>query len=344
MSTNTAMLRVTLLVSLAFHASAQMKVGCMVKHCAKESTRAALEPLFWKNSACELGCQNNFDKDKTPEKLLYQNCTTTCAVTYESEAGDAFLACAMNNNCVNFPAIPGSCPYKKEHIQADASLASLTGEWWQQRGKNALWDCYDCQHIHSMFSTNNASFCAETTSPAGTVQAPCWSYTYSYDLYLTTGGTKTFEQTWQLPSTTPKGEQIDIYYNYMGSWHNESWFILQATDNYVLLGDCSYMMDWIDVGSIVWVRPGHKLSDGENAAIKEQYKAKMGWDYEGFCSTKHGSDNSGSVCRKPAKSTIETSTGRPHKFYRAPPGQKKPFLTPDQINDIKAMLAEQIVV
>lgn len=169
---------------------------------------------------------------------------------------------------------------------------------------------------------HNATFCAQTVSPQGTVQAPCWSYTYSYDLYLATGGTKTFEQTWQLPGNVPKGDQIDIYYNYMGSWHNESWFILQATDNYVLLGDCSYMMDWINVGSIVWVRPGHKLSDAENAAIKEQYKTKLGWDYDGFCYDKHGSDNSGSVCRNPAKSTTETFPARPRIFHHAPPGQE----------------------
>jgi len=238
----------------------------------------------------------------------------------------------MAHDCLSLPAIPGHCPYKKEHIQADASLASLTGEWWQKRGKNALWDCYDCQHIHSMFLSNNASFCHQTSSPVGgTVQAPCWSYTYSYDLYLEKGGTKTFEQTWQLPATTPKGEQVDIYYQYMGSWHNESWFILKATDNYVLLGDCSYMLSWIDVGSIVWVRPGHKLTDKENADIKEQYKTKMGWDYDTFCYDKHGSDNTGSVCRNPVKTGAR---------IRAP-GQKKQFLTPDQIKDLKAKLVVQ---
>jgi len=117
----------------------------------------------------------------------------------------------------------------------------------------------------------------------------------------------------------------------MGSWHNESWFILQATDNYVLLGDCSYMLSWIDVGSIVWVRPGHKLTDKENADIKEQYKTKMGWDYDTFCYDKHGSDNTGSVCRNPVKTGAR---------IRAP-GQKKQFLTPDQIKDLKAKLVVQ---
>lgn len=330
------MLRVTLLFTLASYGSAASPIspGCVAKHCAKEAARALIDPMFYKNSACELGCQNNFDKDKTPEKLHYQNCTTTCAVTYESPAGDAFTGCGMAHGCMSLPAIPGQCPYKKEHIQPDASLASLTGEWWQHRGKNALWDCYDCQHIHSMFLSNNASFCQQTVSPRGTVQAPCWSYTYSYDLYLKTGGTKTFEQTWQLPATTPKGEQIDIYYQYMGSWHNESWFIFKATDNYVLLGDCSYMMSWIDVGSIVWVRPGHVLTDKENADIKEQYKTKFGWDYDTFCYDKHGSDNTGSVCRNPVK----TKSAR---IRRAPPGQTKQFFTPDQIKDLEAKLVVQ---
>lgn len=331
------MLRAAVISCLACYGLAQMKPGCLATHCAKEMARAILEPQFYQNSACELGCQNNFDKDLTPEKLHYQNCTTTCAVTYETPAGDAFLACAMNNKCVSFPDIPGHCPYKKEHIQADTSLASLTGEWWQHRGKNALWDCYDCQHIHSMFLSDNASFCAKTVAPGkGPVEAPCWSYTYSYDLYLTTGGTKTFEQTWQLPGNVPKGEQIDIYYNYMGSWHNESWFLLQATDNYVLLGDCSYMMSWINVGSIVWVRPSHVLTEAENAEIRSIYKTKLGWEFDDFCYDKHGTDNSGSVCRNAGAGKAETFLARPRIFHHAPPRQKKPFLTPDQIDELKS--------
>jgi len=192
-----------------------------------------------------------------------------------------------------------------------------------------------------MFLNDDATFCAETVSPKGVVTAPCWSYTYSYDLYLKTGGTKTFEQTWQLPGDVPKGDQIDIYYNYMGSWHNESWFILQATDNYVLLGDCSYMMSWIDVGSIVWVRPGHNLTDAENDAIRQQYKTKLGWDYESFCYDKHGADNSGSICRNPAPK--EKARARPRIFTHAPPGHKRPFITPDQIDEMRAQLAVQLV-
>jgi len=337
------MLRSILLASLVLCGSAQMDVGCIAKHCAMKMVKAIFHPQFLLNSMCELGCQNNFDKDTTPEKLHYQNCTTTCAVSHESEAGDAFLACAMNNFCVDFPPIPGHCPYKPEHIKKGSSLASAQGEWWQQRGKNALWDCYDCQHVHSMYMSNDTDFCAKTIFPEkGPVKAPCWAYTYSYDLYLTSGGTKTFQQTWQLPGDIPDGERIDIYYNYMGSWHNESWFILEATDNYWILGDCSYMMDWIDVGSILWVRPGYVLSDAENAHIKSVYKNTVGFDYDTFCYDKHEYVN-GCTDPKKMKSGVRYQAP-PRRHYQGRPGQKKPFMHPDMIKAELAKLGSQVVV
>ena len=44
-------------------------------------------------------------------------------------------------------------------------------------------------------------------------------------------------QVWQLLSDTPLGAPIDIYYSYVGSLHNETWYILitilEATDRYV---------------------------------------------------------------------------------------------------------------
>jgi len=269
-----------------------MNFKCIAKNCAGPMAKAAINPTFWKSSKCELGCNDVYDNDVTPEKLEYQNCTTICALTYESPAGDEFLACAMDNHCVSFPPIPGECPMPE--IRPDLSLATMEGEWWQHRGKNALWDCYPCQHVHSMFLVDDDEWCGQTNSPAGgPVQAPCWNYTYSYDLFVeddgSNGGTKYFGQSWQLPGNIPEGEQIDIYYNYMGSYHNETWFLLDAVeDKYILLVDCSYMDTWIDVGSIVWVRPGVVLSDEDNANIAAVYMDKLGWDYGDFCYDTHG--------------------------------------------------------
>jgi len=124
----------------------------------------------------------------------------------------------------------------------------------------------------------------------------------------------------------------------MGSWHNETWYILQQTENYVLLGDCSYMMDWIDVGSIVWVRPGHNLTDAENAEIKSQYKEKMGWEYDDFCHDVHGPE----TCRDPSSSK-DVRPAPPRIFRQAPPGSRRPVLTPDQISEMKAKLATTVV-
>ena len=34
---------------------------------------------------------------------------------------------------------------------------------------------------------NDSEFCGKTIGPDGPVKAPCWSYTYSYDLFTETG-------------------------------------------------------------------------------------------------------------------------------------------------------------
>ena len=112
-----------------------------------------------------------------------------------------------------------------------------------------------------MYIVDDDEWCGQTVDPrTGVVKAPCWSYTYSYDLFTETG-TKYYGQTWQLPSIE-KGKPIDIYYDYMGSTHNETWYILnEPNNNYVVLVDCSYMSGWTNVGSILWVRPTYTLSD-----------------------------------------------------------------------------------
>jgi len=268
--------------------------GCVAKHCPGKMARALVDPMFYKNTMCEKGCAPFYYNDTTPMKLHYQNCTTKCALTYESPAGDALLGCAMTNNCITFAPLNSTCP--KPQVDPESSLGDLSGEWWQHYGHNALWDCYSCQHIHKMFIVNNETFCAQTVTPgSGPVKSPCFSYTYSYDLYTETS-TKYFQQTWQLPGNVPKGNPIDIYYTYMGSTHNETWYILKATPRYVVLVDCSYMQGWTNVGSIVWVRPNVTLNDTEVGEIKQVYKSAMGWNFPAdFCVNEHGHPS----CKEP---------------------------------------------
>lgn len=65
-----------------------------------------------------------------------------------------------------------------------------------------------------------------------------------------------------------------------------------ATDNYVILVDCSYMQGWTNVGSIVWVKPNHELTDHEMSEIASVYKERLGWNYpDDFCKDITGPDN-----------------------------------------------------
>jgi hypothetical protein len=71
----------------------------------------------------------------------------------------------------------------------------------------------------------------------------------------------------------------------------KTWYILKATERYVLLVDCSYMSGWTNVGSIVWVRPETVLTDDEIQEIGQVYKTKLGWNFPNdFCVDRHGSD------------------------------------------------------
>ena len=57
---------------------------CVTAHCPKEMAAALLDPTFYKMSVCEEGCNPFYYNDTSDMKLEYQNCTTKCALTYET--------------------------------------------------------------------------------------------------------------------------------------------------------------------------------------------------------------------------------------------------------------------
>jgi hypothetical protein len=90
----------------------------------------------------------------------------------------------------------------------------------------------------------------------------------------------------------------------MGSTHNETWYLLDGTDQYVILVDCSYMSGWTNVGSILWVRPHYTLTETEMTNIAAVYKEKMNWNFpEDFCK-----DVTGDQCTEPTTGGV----GRRH--------------------------------
>lgn len=253
-----------------------MNVTCMTNYCGHQTKQCMGDKQCRKNLACSAGCMANWGKDPTPDKVHAQNCTTKCGVTYEDDIIDDYMTCMMSHKCISFPPIDVQCPQGlEEFIQPDASLDSLKGEWWQHYGHNALWDCYPCQHIHSMDLQNETD----------------WAYTYSYELFTVGEDLKYFQQTWQLPNP-PAGEVANITYEYLGTLHNESWYILEATERYVVLVDCSYMFTWTNVGTIVWVRPELVLTEAELASIAAVYKKALGWNFpQDFCYDRHGDED-----------------------------------------------------
>jgi hypothetical protein len=140
--------------------------------------------------------------------------------------------------------------------------------------------------------------------------------------------TKNYKQSWQLPSDTPPGKPIEIFYNYQGTTHNETWFPVAATEKYSIIAFCSYIMSWINVGSIVWVRPGHELTESENSEIRTLYKNKFNTSYDDFCYVRHGDKCSASADMS-AGADMRIST--PMNSHVKQP---RPFLTSREVEEL----------
>jgi len=78
------------------------------------------------------------------------------------------------------------------------------------------------------------------------------------------------------------------------------------------------MSGWTNVGSILWVRPEHVLTETETAEITKVYKERMGWNFpEDFCKDHHDKE----MCTEPAskdgyrtKALPQTPAGLPNSF------------------------------
>jgi len=205
-----------------------------------------------------------------------QNCTLKCCESFTNEIENDYSSCMFNNDCIVLPPINVTCPTAQltKSVMTNSSLHDLHGEWWLHYGYNALWDCYPCHHIHSMYIINDTT----------------WAYTFSYEVYLVNGSLEYYEETLMLPYSDEVGVPINFTYDYLGSPHEESWYILSSSvDRYVVLGACSFISTWTNVASIVWVRPNVTLTQMELDDISDLYGVNLGWEFpKQFCEPQHG--------------------------------------------------------
>eukprot|EP01083_Nonionella_stella_P234775 826184_1 len=133
---------------------------CMELHCHKEWEACREDEVCLKLMTCSGYCMDQWDNDPTQQKVHAQNCTVKCGASYEDDVSDAYMACMFTYHCVTFPPMNITCPVSQlsKATAPNATLYDLSGEWWQHYGYNALWDCYPCQHIHSMVVYNESSW------------------------------------------------------------------------------------------------------------------------------------------------------------------------------------------
>jgi len=205
------------------------------------------------------------------------------------------MSCAIPHGCIKFGRLDVQCPANlfAKNVEAGSSAASLSGEFWQQYGYNAIWDCYPCHHMNNTLVDDKA-FCKKSVKPDGTpVKTPCFSYNYSYEVFLATGVIHE-ERTRQLPGPKQhkQGTPIDIYYEYLGVTQKQTWYIHKTGKRYVALSYCSYNSGWVNIGGIVWVKVGkggvkNKLTKRDVSQIDAAY-AKVNLSFADFCGDTHG--------------------------------------------------------
>ena len=143
---------------------------CVEEYCMSETILCMENDVCRDFIACSSYCIDyEWYKDNTIQKVHGQNCTMKCSASYQNNVTNTYMACLFKYNCIDFPPINVTCPVYNltRHLDKNTSIATLEGEWWQHYGYNALWDCYPCQHIHSMKQINVTN----------------WNYTYSYEIY-----------------------------------------------------------------------------------------------------------------------------------------------------------------
>ena len=247
-----------------------MNVQCLAKHCLLQAGSCMKDQECRAAIQCAKKCMDEWDSDKTSEKVHVQNCTNICAFSYMGKPYKKFMECIGDNKCMSLSPIPSQCkaPGNITLLKKIPAIA-LNGSWWVVKGHHPVYDCYPCQHL--FFKQINST---------------SWAYTPKYQVYLVNGSLGLSTDTYIFPNTTA-GEKIHFLYRDVGLSHSETWWLIDEADDksYVLLYYCGNTLEWYYDGALVLSRE-KTLSSSAYEKIATSYKKATGLDTGTFCNTR----------------------------------------------------------
>jgi len=128
---------------------ARTQTGCVLEHCAKVLLECQIDNVCRPWSMCNTKC--GLGTESLP-------CQIRCADLYKPTDATAakineFSECVISeHHCV--PQIKESCPVPANTLKK-LDLTALAGEWYITRGRNVMFDCFDCQHHNFTLGTTS---------------------------------------------------------------------------------------------------------------------------------------------------------------------------------------------
>ena len=248
--------------------------ACVALHCTVQSAACFADKMCSSNVGCASKCFGDWDKDKSEEKFLVQNCTNKCTFSYDSPAYEKFMNCLGTHKCMHLPPIPNTCKGPNNiTILKQVDISELNGAWWVMRGHHLVYDCYPCQR--NVFKPFNST---------------AMIYNPMYQVYLVNESLAFINQSGFLMTKSTPQAGYPIIFDDAGFDNFETWWIIdKAADNsYYLIYYCGSVLQWYFEGAIIYSATP-SLSDSAIPAITDSYKKATGLDFNTFCSPAVGS-------------------------------------------------------
>ena len=247
-----------------------VNLECAVEHCLLQTEGCLANEDCRSSIGCTVKCIEEWESDKSSEKIKVQNCTSICQYSYSGEAYQNFMECIGDNKCISLPPIPSQCRGPNNvTLLKKLPTSALNGSWWATKGYNPVYDCYPCQHM--LFKQ---------------ISSTSWSLNPSYQVYLADGSMKLASNSYAIPDTAA-GQMISFTYHEVGLNHDETWWLIDEADDksYILVYYCGNALEWYYDGALVLSRE-KTLSSSAYEKIAESYKKATGLDTGTFCTIK----------------------------------------------------------
>ncbi|XP_064605742.1 uncharacterized protein LOC135470636 [Liolophura sinensis] len=200
-----------------------------------------------------------------------QTCVFICLSSYADAKFDAFMKCAVTDNqCVVLtpPDHPVQCR-KPTSVFTSFTLADIQGPWYIVKGKNPIYDCFDCQI--STYTSGSLPY-------RGSVRE-------QYDARTVNGSVRRLEVTETVIQRNPmNGGVLNFNSTQDGLDHQEEFRVLDYSQNhgYIFMYYCGGTGAWMYEGAILYSRTPQLTPEAMQQVTSSA--AAHGYSFGDFCS------------------------------------------------------------